>query len=103
MSETSETRTEWGVRLTWPDGHREVRTHGRMHGRPYQRRDAEVAAEATNECRKHGETDAIAEVVCRVLPEWSTLGQLAAHASGHRLVEATTGDGTPSYTKVDNR
>lgn len=67
--------TEWGVRSTWPDGHSEVRTVGKITGRPLSRRDAEISAWAVNGDREDGDTEATAEVVSRIVTasEWTTV------------------------------
>lgn len=94
------TRTEWGVRLTWPDGHSEVRTHDRMTGRPYQRRDAEVVALHIGDSRGLGETDATAEVVARVVTttEWAPgTSDRTVHPG---FIEAETESGAPFFIET---
>jgi hypothetical protein len=83
MSDTNETRTEWAVRLTWPDGHREVRTRDRTVGGPYDRRGAEQSAYATEMSREDGSTEAVAEVVARdvTIGPWETVNARAVPGS----------------------
>lgn len=58
----------WGARLTWADGHVEVRWHGRGFGdEPYQRRDAEYKVDTENEPVSTGAAPQVtAELVYRV-------------------------------------
>lgn len=98
MSDTSETRTEWGVRLTWPDGYTEVRTHGGMTGsEPYNRRNAEFATENANNEAAEGRGKATAVLVYREITTtaWSARGE-----DSTRLIETTTEDGTPFFIET---
>lgn len=69
----------WGCRITWPDGHTEVRTSGRgvFAGRPYQRRDAEHKVADLKEGTDPGLPQVTAELVYRMRQhgDWQPLNE----------------------------